>query len=109
MLRGLRGGYRFPLYSIPLKACSDIPRRQSFTRGDLTPVKWDFILLLETASQSLRLPSQHFVIRRLPAAFTAFTSSLVEMFGEEKRKGKKGRVCLKKRSAQRDPHAQVVG
>ena len=65
MVRRLRGGYCFPRYNISPKACSDIPRQHSFTLGDLTPVKY-FILLLQTASQSLSLPSQHFVIRRSP-------------------------------------------
>lgn len=81
MLRGLRD--RFPLYSISPKARSDIPRQQSFTLGDLTPAKWDFILLSETASQSLRLPSQHFAIRRVSAAFTAFAASLGEIVKQE--------------------------
>lgn len=96
MLRGLRGGYRFPLYSRSPKACSDFPRQRRFT---LTPVKEDFILQLETASQSLRLPSQHCVIRRSPAR-SPHSPILWE----------KLKVSLRKRGVRKwDSHTRVFG
>lgn len=58
------------------------------TLGDLlTPAKKnDFILLLETASQRLRLPSQHFVLRRSPPLSTLSPESLRSTHTHTKKK-----------------------